>query len=423
LASLCAIAQTAAPASAPRNQYRQREQQLLDEIKNRPDDPRLHNELGVVQFYLGKGAAAESSFEKAIKLDPKNADARANLSFHYFRLGRQEAALELLKDAIALEPNNFLANYFSGLLYFARRQPVRAEIFIRKALSIQPDNLDARLDLIKIRAAQNHTLEAERQLDQLAVELPNDARVRYARAAFYAGQGRTSEAISEYKTVLAIAPESLDIKFEMAVLYFRARDYYNTLRMLEDYHKGGPSVESVYLMGHALAETGRLEEAEKWLKRAIELRENYFDARLQLGRLYFTLRKYNEAIEQLRRAVELGNANRFEGHHGAGSIKLKRGDTTGALKHLFRAAQLNSRSADIQVLLGRALGRAGNNSGAIDHFKQAIALEPNRVDAHYQLAMALRKAGRNQEAEEELKVVDRLNKEFRNRASGMEKNP
>jgi tetratricopeptide (TPR) repeat protein len=465
LLSLCATAQVGpGGARSPREQYEERERKLIAEIARRPKDAKLYNDLGVVQFYLGKAIAAESSFNRSIQIDPNNADARANLSFQYFQTGRQEAAVELLKEALVIDPNNFLANYFSGLLYFTRQQPTRAEIFLKKALAIQPGNLDVRLDLIKVQAAQKQVAEAERELDRLATELPSDARVRYARATFYAGQGRVADAVNEYKTVLAIAPDSPGIRLEMAVIYLRARDYYNAITMLEEFHKTSVSPESAYMMGHALAELGRLGAAETWLSKAIEGRENFFDAHLQLGRLLFTKRKYEDAKRHLSRAVELSTVelsaagikaesvearyllgfcleltnqldaamaqyaeivrlapNRFEGHHGTGSVKFKRGDNPGALASLFRAAQLNNRDADVQYQLGRALSRAGNNSGAIDHLQQAVALEPNRADARFQLALALRRAGRNDEAAEQMKIVERLNTEFRNRTGGMDK--
>jgi Flp pilus assembly protein TadD len=178
---------------------------------------------------------------------------------------------------------------------------------LKKALAIQPANLDARLDLIRLQAAQKRTAEAERELDRLATEMPADARVRYARAAFYASLARTREAISEFKTVLAIAPESPGVKLEMAVVYVQARDYYSAVSMLEDYHRTMITADSSYLMGHALAELGRIDEAERWLVKAVEGREGLFGARLDLGRLYFTKRKYEEAIKHLSRAVELTN--------------------------------------------------------------------------------------------------------------------
>jgi tetratricopeptide (TPR) repeat protein len=254
--------------------------------------------------------------------------------------------------------------------------------------------------------------------------------------------------------VLAIAPESPGVKLEMAVVYVRARDYYNAVGMLEDYHRTTINADSSYLMGHALAELGRIVESERWLVKAVEGRENLFGARLQLGRLYFTRRKYEDAIKHLGRAVELTNESvearyllgycleltnrldealaqyseitrfapkRFEGHHGVGSVKYKRGDNAAALASLFRASQLNPRDADVQYQLGRALGRAGNNSGAIEHLQLATRLDPNRTDAHYQLALALKRAGRGSEADAHLKIVERLNTEYRNRGAGMGK--
>src|SRR5262250_788465 len=179
---------SAGDSAATRKAYEDRERNLLSLIKGRPSDSNLYNDLGVSQFYLGKGALAESSFQKAIQLNPENADARANLSYYYFQNGKEEAAADLLKQALQIDPDNFLANYFSGLLYFSRKQPTRAEIFLEKALKIQPDNLDAKLDLIKVKADQKQTAEAEADLDRLAADHPSDVRIRYARAVFFATQ-------------------------------------------------------------------------------------------------------------------------------------------------------------------------------------------------------------------------------------------
>ncbi len=459
LCALCGFIQSVPPsaqgqtqqanAASVRSGYEAREKQLLAEIQKRPADAKLYNELGVQQFYLGKSAAAEAAFLKAIQLDPQNADARANLSFHYYQSGKPEAALDLLQAALTIDPENFLANYYSGLLYFRRQQPTRAEIFLKKALALQPNNLDVRLDLIKVSVANGEIAEAEQQLDRMATEHAGDARVRYARAAFYASQGRKLEALSEYKTVLALAPESSGIYLEMAMLNLQSRDYYGAIALLEEFHKSGLSIESSYLMGFALAEVGRLDEAETWLQRALAGREDYFDAHFQLGRLYFTKRNTAEAMRHLRRAVALNETHiearyllgfclelandlegamaqyqeilrlaptRFEGYHGVGSVLLKQGEANKALANLSRAAQFNPRDADVQYLYGRALARAGNNSGAIDHLQAAVALDPKRVDAHYQLATALKRAGRQEEADRHFKIAEQLNAEFRNRS-------
>lgn len=436
-------------------EYANRKQRLLETIKKIPADSKLYTQLGVVQFYLGERGAAENSLRKAIELDPSNADARANLGYYYFQNGLEAAAADLLKQALLSDPDNFYANYYSALLAFQRQQTTRAALLIEKALSIDSKNLDARLDNIRFRVAQDPAA-AERALGQLMVEYPMDSRVRYARAVLFASQARTEAAISEYKSVLTLAPASSGVYLELAVLYFKTKDYYHSTQMLREFHKTGVSPESAYLMGHSLAELGQMDEATGWLRKSLEGRSDLFDARFELGRIYFTKQQYDAAISEFRQAVSLQPANvetryllgyclelreqpdaamaqyteilrlapdRFEGYHGAGAVKLKQGDTDSALANLFRASRMNPRNADIQYLLGRAFARAGNNSSSIEHLRLAVTLDPSRVDAHYQLGLALKKAGLTAEADEQFKIAETLNAEFRSRGTGMARQP
>jgi cytochrome c-type biogenesis protein CcmH/NrfG len=112
--------------------------------------------------------------------------------------------------------------------------------------------------------------------------------------------------------------------------------------------------------------------------------------------------------------------DRFEGYHGLGAVKLRRGETAAALDALKRAAELKPQHADVRFLLGRALSQTGAQAGAVEQFRQAIALDGSRTDAHYQLALTLKRLGRDEEAAAEFAIVEKLNAEFRQRTGGMD---
>jgi tetratricopeptide (TPR) repeat protein len=50
---------------------------------------------------------------------------------------------------------------------------------------------------------------------------------------------------------------------------------------------------------------GTFEESEKYLKRAVELKPDYVNHRLELGRTYVSLKKYNLAAQEFQKCIDL----------------------------------------------------------------------------------------------------------------------
>jgi tetratricopeptide (TPR) repeat protein len=50
---------------------------------------------------------------------------------------------------------------------------------------------------------------------------------------------------------------------------------------------------------------GSFEESEKWLLKAVELKPDYINHHLELGRTYLALKKYDLAAEEFKKCLEL----------------------------------------------------------------------------------------------------------------------
>lgn len=50
---------------------------------------------------------------------------------------------------------------------------------------------------------------------------------------------------------------------------------------------------------------GSLEESEKWLKKAVELKPDYINHHLELGRTYVAMKKYDQAISEFNKCLNL----------------------------------------------------------------------------------------------------------------------
>ena len=73
----------------------------------KPNDPRVIDGLGCVEWRRGNYDLAEHFFSKALELNPRYDRAYAHLAFVAKRKGDLEAARDLLKIAVALNPLNF----------------------------------------------------------------------------------------------------------------------------------------------------------------------------------------------------------------------------------------------------------------------------------------------------------------------------
>lgn len=65
--------------------------------------------------------------EKALKADPKNADALNYLGYSHRKLGRTDEALDYYQQALAINPKHRGANEYLGELYLELKQLNKAE--------------------------------------------------------------------------------------------------------------------------------------------------------------------------------------------------------------------------------------------------------------------------------------------------------
>lgn len=111
---------------------------LVKNFPNHVDTNWLHGNLNSeVYFY----PLAKKYILRALKLDPNN--AKAHISYGIIRIrfeGDEEGALAEYKKALEINPNLIQANYNLGATYNSLQMPEMAEYYFRKSLELEPDN-------------------------------------------------------------------------------------------------------------------------------------------------------------------------------------------------------------------------------------------------------------------------------------------
>ena len=117
-------------------------QQVLKKlIEEKPDDPRLHNELGFVYQKRGYWDLAVEEYTKAIVLDPYYLEAVYNRGTLYVKNGQILLAQKDFEKAIELDKNYSKAyNNLGLMLHIYMDKPEEALKNYKKAIELEPDN-------------------------------------------------------------------------------------------------------------------------------------------------------------------------------------------------------------------------------------------------------------------------------------------
>ena len=147
----------------------------------------------------------------------------------------------------------------------------------------------------------------------------------------------------------------------------------------------------------SLRQLGRLEQAERALRRANELNPNHADVRHNLGFVLLRRGALEEARLQLEKAREFNPANsdiRFQLANA-----LRRLGETAAAQQEFEEFERRKKSAQQATEAAMAANRGnerlqlGDAAGAVELYRAALSLDADNAKTYYNLAIALDRLG------------------------------
>ena len=182
---------------------------------------------------------------------------------------------------------------------------------------------------------------------------------------------------------------------------FAARRYLTHWRdstsLFEYMLKLTPSAAPVHdTMGVILSTQGKLDEAEKHHRRAIELKADYAEAHNNLALVLHAQNKFDEAVSHFRQALSLKPF--ADAHYNLGITLSEQGKLDEAISHYRRAIEMRPNFAKAYDNLGIALAQQGKLDEAISCYNQSLQISPNSAKAHNNLGFALQSQGKLDEA-------------------------
>lgn len=372
---------------------------LLAILRIDPDDDRALLSLGRIAVRQGDLPGAREWFHRYVRGAPDPAGAHVRIAFQWLEARHGAEALAVARAGVEAAGPDPRLRFAEGLaLQELRRWPEAAQALGAVPADAREVFVSARVALAEALSRTGRHAEAERALEAPLAAQPGDVRLLTMRATVLdragrasdsvallrkavaehertgpdgdlpelqvaladslARSGRHDEAVSVLRAALSSRPREEDLLFALGAAYERAGQVELAVAQMRALLAVNPDhAEALNFLGYSLAEQGvRLEEAEKLVRRALELKPRSGHILDSLGWVVFRRGDARRAVEFLEQAEALA------------------GPDATILEHLGDAYRASSRLGDAAKAYRRALTSVAEELPS-DQGKRRAALE------------------------------------------------
>lgn len=131
-----------------------------------------------------------------------------------------------------------------------------------------------------------------------------------------------------------------------------------------------------------------LEKAERCLKKAIYIKDDYTDAIYNLANIYKQKGLYNDAITLYKRALQT-NPFLYQAYYNIANIYLEKSNYNEAIHFYLKAIELNQNYYQAYSNLGVSYFFLGHIDKSIENYYKSIRIKSDFAEAHFNLGLAL----------------------------------
>jgi len=161
---------------------------------------------------------------------------------------------------------------------------------------------------------------------------------------------------------------------------FKAGKYAEAAAEFQNLVDGSPNYDYGYFMlGLSLLKMGKYDEAKENIEKAIGLNGDKFEYHNALATDYFTKKDYPTAVQSLKTAEPLATENnqKFALYSTRGGCYAAMGKWAEAVDDLEKARKINGQKSSVLVTLGQSYYKLGHFDKAVPVFREAVKLVPN----------------------------------------------
>ncbi|MFM9905541.1 MAG: tetratricopeptide repeat protein [Pyrinomonadaceae bacterium] len=311
---------------------------------------------------------AETAYQRARAIKPKDARAIYGLGNIYSDQQRWEDAETAYRTALQLDPRDATAHI---ALSYVLAQPLsaddlsdryeEAERLARHAIELAPSNPLA-FDQLGVALELRGLISSETEnAYRKSIRLDPSFAPSYAHLGrLLRRRGLTRESAAAYDNAIRLSTDVSTMILVAEVMQSEQR-YAESERLLRTAINGDPkNPAALLLLGRALTTQGNFVEAEQMLRRGLGVSSNGFMPNILLGSLYIRQGKFEQAetvLRQALRSVPISEKRRLaQQFEAVGDGYLKTGKRTNAARSYRQAMSLDADSQTLAVKIAKTYG-------------------------------------------------------------------
>ena len=347
-------------------------------LKDYPDDALVDVLLGGIELANGDRSKARSSFDAALKKDPKNLKAMINLARLDFEDGLLGEAERRYNEILLQDDKNLQA--LIGVAQIVERQgKVKDAIeWVKRANTANPQALAPVLVLSRYYLGQKDYAQADQVITAGLQASPNHPELTKVRASIMLVQGKHEESLALLEKLIAVQPNDASLYRDLAKIQnklgYSERARQTLVKGIRDAQQKTPltiqlieqEIGADHLDG-AMREIEQLKKSAENLALALGLEG---DVRMKQARYEQAAAAYTKALETNQSYVLL--AKLMMAKHQLGQLNQ--------IESRVRE-WLDKHNRDIQgrVAIAQVYLQLGKNRRAIEVYEALQAQEPNNI--------------------------------------------
>ncbi|HMA99726.1 MAG TPA: tetratricopeptide repeat protein [Spirochaetota bacterium] len=382
------------------------------------DGVKAHNDKNYKQ--------AVDKFKQAIKIKDNFQPAYSHAGYSFLADDRIQDARQYADQALDLDDSDDRAAFTLGEVYRKLQDDEKAEQFYRKAIANNDNHLLAyfRLANLKFKRArkdihQKANLDESRKLYNQCLKIdPGFYKAALNLGITYMFQNNNPQAaIKVFKKVLNNDKLSGHKKSYFIVnksigqCYYKLKNYTQSAKYLRKALSIIPHAKTYFALGLACEKMDKLGTAKKNYKKAINKKDNYAEAKFNLGNLYFREKRYEEALTLFNKTIS-DDSGFIEAYVNAGKCKTALNQIDAAKKYFDKAISKAPHNPTANIELAKYWKHKYSLDKAVKHAKIALQHENNEDDKiiyYNELGLIYLKFEIYDEAQRYLKIAKKIN--------------
>jgi tetratricopeptide (TPR) repeat protein len=350
-----------------------------------------HLARGEALIAMGKNAEAEGEIRKSIELDPKSALAYTRLARAQLALARPADAVASAKKATELDEHLGEGYAILGVAMLANDPKSWNEAIAQaqQGAFLDPDNPFVQQAVGKIFEANGQLELAATAYRKAITDDPSFGPARFALIQAELNRGNRDAAIAEAKKVLATGSGNADLNRLIGEDAVRHADYSGAIAYLEKATQGLPgNADGWALLGRAYHAMRRYDDAADAYKKAVELAPQNTSFRATYGLILGQAGELDEGLAQLQKVTSTPGYKDEAAWVNLGWIYRNMNKPEESIAAYKKGLEIDPKQWQAALGLGWAYSYTKEYDKAIAAYQQAIQIDPKEAAADASLGIA-----------------------------------